>query len=186
MQVGINTKCPHRSPGITKNPPCGHLVFILFSHFLKKASAQPPTKRANRSSHCQFACSMVRPFHSFHSLRYFAALCSFVCACRSRASHRYTRLALRAMLASLTLIHSLIHFALPFIHACLSLTRQSPLHSPDTIVSCSLRLHSCTSSLNSFASLLRSLTHSTHFTFVPFHMLSAYAKVLCWLPPRLE
>lgn len=111
---------------------------------------------------------------------------SFVCACRSRVSHRYTRLALRAMLAPLTLIHSLIHFTLPFIHACLSLTRQSPLHSPDTIVSCSLRLHSFTSSFHSFVSLLRLLTHSTHFTSVTFHMLLAYARFLCWLSPRLE
>ena len=83
--------------------------------------------------------------------------------------------------------HSLTHSFRSSVHSCLPVAHaQSPLHSPDTIVSCSLRLHSCTSSLNSFASLLRSLTHSTHFTFVPFHMLSAYAKVLCWLPPRLE
>lgn len=45
----INTKCPLRSPGITKNPSYGHLVFILFSQVLKKASAQPPTKL--RSTH---------------------------------------------------------------------------------------------------------------------------------------
>ena len=177
---------PSISPGITKNPPCGHLVFILFSQVLKKASAlrrqNAPTVPHIASSHVQWFVRFIR-FIRFATSQLFR---SFVCACRSRASHRYTRLALRAMLASLTLIHSLIHFALSFIHACLSLTRQSPLHSPDTIVSCSLRLHSCTSSLNSFASLLRSLTHSTHFTFVPFHMLSAYAKVLCWLPLRLE
>ena len=53
--------------------------------------------------------------HSFISL-----FRSFVCACRSRASHHYTRLALRAMLASLTLIHfiaPLIRSAASFDHS---------------------------------------------------------------------
>lgn len=35
----INTKCPQISQDTTKNPSCGHLVFILFSQVLKKASA---------------------------------------------------------------------------------------------------------------------------------------------------
>ena len=53
----INTKCPHRSPGITKNPRYGHLVFILFMYFLKKASAlrrqNAPTAPHITSSHVQ-------------------------------------------------------------------------------------------------------------------------------------
>lgn len=94
-----------------KKPVLRAFSVYTFHVFFKKSISITPTKRANRSSHCQFVCSMVRPFHSFHSLRYFAALPfislfrSFMPACRSRASHRYTRLALRAMLASLALIH---------------------------------------------------------------------------------
>lgn len=178
---------PSRISRHHKKPILRAFSVYTFHVFFKKSISITPTKRANRSSHSpvrMFDGSSV-PFVSFASLTS-QLFRSFVCACRSRVSHRYTRLALRAMLASLTLIHSLIHFALPFIHACLPLTRQSPLHSPDTIVSCSLRLHLFTSSLHSFASLLRSLTHFTHFTSVPFHMLPAYARFLCWLSPRLE
>ena len=113
MKVGINTKCPHRSPGITKNPRYGHLVFILFSQVLKKASASrrqnAPTVPHIAGSHVQWFVRSIR----FIRFAYFAVLRSFVCACRSRASHRYTRLALRAMLASLTLIR----FAASFAHS---------------------------------------------------------------------
>jgi hypothetical protein len=166
---------PSISPGITKNPPCGHLVFILFMYFLKKASAlrrqNAPTVPHITSSHVQWFVRSIR----FIRFAYFAAL--------------------------------------PFIRVCLSLTRQSPLHSPGTscharfahthslthsfrssvhsclpvayapvtatlawhFVPCSLRLHSFTSSLNSFASLLRSLTHSTHFHVRPL----SHASRIC-------
>ena len=96
---------PSISPGITKNPPCGHLVFILFMYFLKKASAlrrqNAPTVPHIASSYVQWFVRFIR-FIRFATSQLFR---SFVCACRSRASHRYTRLALRAMLASLALIH---------------------------------------------------------------------------------
>lgn len=124
---------PAKSPGITKNPPCGHLVFILFSQVLKKASAQPPTKRANRSPHCWFACSMVRPFNSFHSLR---------------------------LLRSAS-----VHSCVPVAHA--PVTATLAWH----FVPCSLRSHS-------FASLLRSLTHFTHFTSAPFTCFSHMSSFL--------
>lgn len=131
-----------------KKPSIRAFSVYTFQSSFKKSISITPTKRANRSSHCQFACSMVRPFHSFHSLRYFAAL--------------------------------------PFIRVCLSLTRQSPLHSPGT--SCHARFactHSLHRSTHSFRCFVRSLIPLI-FTFVPFHMLPAYAKVPCWLSPRLE
>ena len=131
-----------------KKPSIRAFSVYTFQSSFKKSISITPTKRANRSLHYQFACSMVRPFHSFHSLR---LLCS-----------------------------SSVHSCVPAAHA--SVTATLAWH----FVPCSLRLHSFTSSLNSFASLLRSLTHFTHFTSVPFHMLPAYAKVLCWLTPRLE
>ena len=177
----INTKCPQISQDTTKNPSCGHLVFILFSQVLKKASAQPPTKRANRSSHCQFACSMVRPFHSFHSLRYFAALCSFVCACRSRASHRYTRLALRAMLASLTLTHSFISLFRSFMPACRS--RASHRYTRLTLscharFACTHSLHRSTHSFRCFVcSLIPLISHPSLFTCFS-HMPGSYVGYL--------
>ena len=159
---------PSKSPGITKNPRYGHLVFILFMYFLKKASAQPPTKRANRSSHCLFACSMVRPFNSFHSLRllrnasvhscvpvahapvtatlawhfvpcslrshsfthsFISLFRSFMPACRSRASHRYTRLTLscHARFACIHALHRSIHSLRCFVRSLIPLiSRSSP------------------------------------------------------------
>lgn len=150
---------PSISPGITKNPPCGHLVFILFMYFLKKASALRRQNAPTVPHIYQFACSMVRPFHSFHSLRllrsfsvhscvpaahasvtatlawhfvpcslrshsfthsFISLFRSFMPACRLRASHRYTRLTLRAMLASLAFIHfiaQLIRFAASFAYS---------------------------------------------------------------------
>lgn len=70
----INTKCPLRSPGITKNPSYGHLVFILFIHFLKKASAlrrqNAPTVPHITSSHAQGFVRFIR----FIRFAYFAAL----------------------------------------------------------------------------------------------------------------
>ena len=139
---------PSISPGITKNPPCGHLVFILFMYFLKKASAlrrqNAPTVPHITSSHVQWFVRSIR----FIRFAYFAAL--------------------------------------PFIRVCLSLTRQSPLHSPGT--SCHARfacIHSLHRSTHSLRCFVRSLIPLI-FTFVPFHMLPAYAKVPCWLSPRLE
>ena len=169
---------PSKSPGITKNPSCGHLVFILFMYFLKKASAlrrqNAPTVPHIASSYVQWFVRFIR-FIRFATSQLFR---SFVCACRSRASHRYTRLALRAMLASLTLIHSLIHFALPFIHACLSLTRQSPLHSLGT--SCHARFactHSLHHSTHSFRYFIRSLIPLISRP-PPFHILPHMSSFL--------
>lgn len=78
-----------------KKPILRAFSVYTFHVFFKKSISITPTKRTNRSSHHQFACSIV-PSVSFVS---FASLTSqlfrsFVCACRSRASHRYTRLTL--------------------------------------------------------------------------------------------
>ena len=119
-----------------KKPSIRAFSVYTFQSSFKKSISITPTKRANRSSYSlvrMFNGSSV-PFVSFASLTS-QLFRSFVCACRSRVSHRYTRLALRAMLASLTLIHSLIHFA----------------------------------------SLLRSLTHSTHFHVRPL----SHASRIC-------
>ena len=128
----INTKCPQISQDTTKNPSCGHLVFILFSQVLKKASASrrqnAPTAPHIVSSHVQWFVRFIRFIrfatsqlsvhscvpvahapvtatlawhfvpcslrsHSFtHS--FISLFRSFMPACRSRASHRYTRLTL--------------------------------------------------------------------------------------------
>lgn len=65
---------PSKSPGITKNPSYGHLVFILFIHFLKKASAlrrqNAPTVPHITSSHAQGFVRFIR----FIRFAYFAAL----------------------------------------------------------------------------------------------------------------
>ena len=131
---------PSKSPGITKNPRYGHLVFILFSQVLKKASAQPPTKRANLltllGSHVQWFVRSIR----FIRFAYFAAL--------------------------------------PFIRVCLSLTRQSPLHSPGT--SCHARF-AHTHSLRCFVRSLISLISRP-----PLSHASRICQVFCWLSPRLE
>ena len=142
-----------------KKPSIRAFSVYTFQSSFKKSISITPTKRANRSLHYQFACSMVRPFHSFHSLRllcsssvhscvpaahasvtatlawhfvpcslrshsfthsFISLFRSFMPACRLRASHRYTRLALRAMLASLAFIHfiaQLIRFAASFAHS---------------------------------------------------------------------
>lgn len=120
-----------------KKPVLRAFSVYTFHVFFKKSISITPTKRANRSSHHQFACSMVRPFNSFHSLR--------------------------------LLRSSSVHSCVPVAHA--PVTATLAWH----FVPCSLRLHSFTSSLNSFASLLRSLTHSTHFHVRPL----SHASRIC-------
>lgn len=126
---------PSISPGITKNPRYGHLVFILFMYFLKKASAlrrqNAPTVPHITSSHVQWFVRSIRfiRFAYFAALPFISLFRSFMPACRLRASHRYTRLALRAMLASLAFIHfiaQLIRFAASFAHSFHSFSRSSP------------------------------------------------------------
>lgn len=114
-----------------KKPSIRAFSVYTFQSSFKKSISITPTKRANRSSHCWFACSMVRPFNSFHSLR---------------------------LLRSSS-----------FIRVCLSLTRQSPLHSPGT--SCHARF-AHTHSLRCFVRSLISLISRSP----PFHMLPAYVK----------
>ena len=112
---------PSKSPGITKNPSYGHLVFILFSQVLKKASAQPPTKLRSTHSTQQLihfihsttpTVSFIRStstttfipciqLRSFHSL----------CFTRSTASSGSTRFA--RSFHSLRCIHY-IHLLFPF------------------------------------------------------------------------
>ena len=123
-----------------KKPVLRAFSVYTFHVFFKKSISITPTKRANRSSHCQFVCSMVRPFHSFHSLRYFAAL--------------------------------------PFIRVCLSLTRQSPLHSLGT--SCHARFactHSLHHSTHSFRYFIRSLIPLISRP-PPFHILPHMSSFL--------
>ena len=170
---------PSISLGITKNPRYGHLVFILFIHFLKKASAlrrqNAPTGPHITSSYAQWFVRFIR----FIRFAYFAAL-PFIrvrlpltrqsplhspgTSCHARFAHTHS------------LTHSFrssVHSCAPAAHA--SVTTTLAWH----FVPCSLRSHSFTSLLHSFVPLLRSLTHSTHFTSDPFHMLSAYARFLC-------
>ena len=113
-----------------KKPTLRAFSVYTFQSSFKKSISITPTKRANRSSH-----SPVRMLDgSSVSFVSFASLTSqlfrsFVCACRSRVSHRYTRLALRAMLASLAFIHfiaQLIRFAASFAHSFHSFSRASP------------------------------------------------------------
>ena len=192
---------PSKILGHHKKPILRAFSVYTFQSSFKKSISITPTKRANRSSHHQFACSRVCPFHSFHSFRllrsssvhscapaahasvtatlawhfvpcslrshsfthsFISLFRSFVCACRSRVSHHYTRLALRAMLASLT--------------------RQSPLHSPGT--SCHARFahtHSLHCSTHSFRCFVRSLipliSRPTPFTCFP-HMPGSYVDYL--------
>lgn len=68
--------------------------------------------------------------------------------------------------------------ALPFIRVCLSLTRQSPLHSPGT--SCHARF-AHTHSLRCFVRSLISLISRP-----PLSHASRICQVFCWLSPRLE
>lgn len=98
----------HKKPSIR-----AFSVYTFQSSFKKSISATADKTRQ------PFLTLLVRMFNG-SSVQFvsFASLTSqrfrsFVCACRSRASHRYTRLALRAMLASLTLIR----FAASFAHS---------------------------------------------------------------------
>lgn len=116
-----------------KKPSIRAFSVYTFQSSFKKSISITPTKRANRSSHCWFACSMVRPFNSFHSLRLL----------RSASVHSCVPVAYAPVTATLAW-----HF-----------------------VPCSLRSHS-------FASLLRSLTHFTHFTSAPFTCFSHMSSFL--------
>ena len=118
---------------------------------------------------------MVRPFHSFHSFRLLRS--SSVHSCAPAAHAPVTATLCHARFAH---THSLTHSFRSSVHSCAlaahaSVTTTLAWH----FVPCSLRSHSFTSLLHSFVPLLRSITHSTHFTSDPFHMLSAYARFLC-------
>ena len=158
---------PSKSPGITKNPSYGHLVFILFSQVLKKASAlrrqNAPTAPHIASSHVQWFVRFIRFIrfatsqlsvhscvpvahapvtatlawhfvpcslrsHSFtHS--FISLFRSFIPACRSRASHRYTRLTLscHARFACIHELHRSIHSLRCFVRSLIPLiSRSSP------------------------------------------------------------
>ena len=161
-----------------KKPSIRAFSVYTFQSSFKKSISITPTKRANRSSHCQFACSMVRPFHSFHSLRYVAAL-PFIRVCLSLTRQSPLHSPGTSCHARFAHTHSLTHSFRSSVHSCLPVA-----HAPVTatlawhFVPCSLRLHSFTSSLNSFVPLLRSLTHSTHFTSAPFTCFSHMSSFL--------
>ena len=130
---------------------------------------------------------MVRPFNSFHSLRLLRSSSVHSCVPAAHASVTAT-LAWHFVPCSLrshSFTHSFISLFRSFMPACRS--RVSHRYTRLTL-SCHARfacIHSLHRSTHSLRCFVRSLIPLI-FTFVPFHMLPAYAKVPCWLSPRLE
>lgn len=130
----INTKCPHRSPGITKNPRYGHLVFILFSQVLKKASAQPPTKLRSTHSTQQLIhlIHSTTPTVSFIRSTSTTAFILFI-QLRSFHSFDFTRSTAPTLHCSMHFVHSTVPSSQRF-HSLRSLIPFSSLYSFHSLV----------------------------------------------------
>lgn len=116
-----------------KKPTLRAFSVYTFQSSFKKSISATADKTRQPPHIAGFACSMVRPFNSFHSLR---------------------------LLRSAS-----VHSCVPVAHAPVTATLACHF------VPCSLRSHS-------FASLLRSLTHFTHFTSAPFTCFSHMSSFL--------
>ena len=120
---------PLISQDTTKNPSCGHLVFILFSQVLKKASASrrqnAPTAPYITSSHVQWFVRSIR----FIRFAYFAALPFIrVCLPLTRQSPLHSPgTSCHARFACIHSLHRSTHSLRCFVRSLISLiSRPSP------------------------------------------------------------